>query len=198
MNHESVTEWIYQLISNKGVWRTAPATPGLLNISQYFTYMVTRLLPSWPMVKISTGPVHFRVTLDSLSGFPEPLVLKNYGKWNWEHLLDLVLFFHVFPDVLNFFQRTWHSQLYRCDYTCKILFFLKCLPHIWKLFGFNAGWHIFSYIYQSAVSCLGNEAQEIRKHIQKSTYSTNCSRFHFPEFLRARVLDTHQGYLKSI
>ena len=115
------------------------------------------------------------------------MVLKNSGKWNREHLLDLVLFLHVLPDVLNFFQQTWHSQLYRCDYTCRILFFLKYLPHIWKLFGFNAGWHIFSYIYQSAVSCLGNEAQEIRKHIQKSTYSTNCSWFHFTEFLRARV-----------
>ena len=28
-------------ISNDGVYRTAPDTPGLLNISQYFTYMVT-------------------------------------------------------------------------------------------------------------------------------------------------------------
>ena len=33
------------------------------------------------------------------------MVLKNSGKWYQEHLLDLVLFLHVFPDVLNFFQK---------------------------------------------------------------------------------------------
>ena len=38
-----------------------------------------RLLSSWPLVKIWTGPVHFRVTLDTLSGYPEPWSSKIPG-----------------------------------------------------------------------------------------------------------------------
>ena len=47
------------------------------------------------------------------------------------------------------------------------LFFLKYIPHIWQLIGFNAGWHVISYIHQLAVSCMWNEPQDIRKHMQQ-------------------------------
>ena len=39
---------------------------------KYELWVNIRLLPSWPLVNILTGPVHFRVTLDTLSGYPEP------------------------------------------------------------------------------------------------------------------------------
>ena len=42
------------------------------HLTIYCTYMDSRLLPSWLLVKIGTGPVHFMVTLDTLSGYPEP------------------------------------------------------------------------------------------------------------------------------
>ena len=38
-----------------------------------------RLLPSWPLVKILTGPLHFRVTLDTISRYPEPWPSKILG-----------------------------------------------------------------------------------------------------------------------
>ena len=39
------------------------------------------------------------------------------------------------------------------------------------------------------MSCLWNEAQDIRRHKQKSTKSRESSLCHFPEFLRAVILD---------
>ena len=38
-----------------------------------------RLLSSWPLVKILTGPVHYKVTLDTLSRFPESWSSKTLG-----------------------------------------------------------------------------------------------------------------------
>ena len=35
------------------------------------------LLSNWPFGKILTGPVHFSVTLDTLSGYPEPWFSKR-------------------------------------------------------------------------------------------------------------------------
>ena len=64
------------------------------------------MLPSWPMVKISIGPVHFTVTLDTLSGYPEPWSSKTLESETESTILDLVLFLHVLPDVLNFFPQT--------------------------------------------------------------------------------------------
>ena len=59
----------YEITLDTGHW-TQP--------SEYMQLFI-RLLPSWPMVKILTGPVHFRVTLDTLSGYPEPWSSKILG-----------------------------------------------------------------------------------------------------------------------
>ena len=37
--------------------------PEVGQINKQCLHIFTRLLPSWPMVKILSGPVHFRVTL---------------------------------------------------------------------------------------------------------------------------------------
>ena len=49
-----------------------PADPGRKYGLHGLGLVNTRLLPSSPLVRILTGAVHFRVTLDTLSGYPEP------------------------------------------------------------------------------------------------------------------------------
>ena len=43
------------------------------------------------------------------------------------------------------------------------------------------------------MSCLWNEAQDIRRQKQKFTKSRKSSLCHFPEFLRTMILDMHYG-----
>ena len=114
--------WLGELMNHEAVYRTAPATPGLLKIEDHiwtrkilgkkhcFLEMVsftvpelywknlfwactefcteictffgrvdTRLLSSWPLGKILTGPVHYRVTLDTFGEYPEPWFSKILG-----------------------------------------------------------------------------------------------------------------------
>ena len=65
----------------------------------------TRLLSNLPLGKILTGTVHCRVTLDTLSGYPEPWSSTILGS-DREDLLNIVLLLHVFSDVGNFFPQT--------------------------------------------------------------------------------------------
>ena len=149
-----------------------------------------RLLFSWPLGKILTGPVHYRVTLDPKC-ICRALLLKNSGKWQREDLLDLVFFCMCFlmswtsfhkHDRANWIYVTMHEEFFfswNIFHTfCNALASMRFLA-----------W-IVTYI-QLAVSCLWNEAQDIRRHKQKSTKSSKSSLCHFPELLRTMILDIH-------
>ena len=49
----------------------------------------SRLLSSWPLGKILTGPVHYRVTWDTLSGYPESWSSKTGGSSFPHHCVPL-------------------------------------------------------------------------------------------------------------
>ena len=123
-----------------------------------FTYI--RLLFSWPLGKILTGQVHYRVTLDTLSGYPEPWSLTILGN-DRERIKYIKCFFACVSWCLellstNMTEPTESMRLYTILHTSG-----NALASMWFL-----AW-IVTYI-QLAVSCLWNEVQDIRKHMQKA------------------------------
>ena len=86
----------------------------------------SRLLSKWPLVKILTRPVYYRVTLDTLSVYPESWSSKFLDVTE-RGLSRFSAFFLVSPDVLSFIPQTWHSQWDICNYLCKKPRWSKCI-----------------------------------------------------------------------
>ena len=140
--------------------------------------VVSRLLLSRPLGKILTRSVHFRVTLDTLSGYPE-LWISKIPASDREDLTNLVFFACV----------SWCLELHSTNIT-QLTIHANALPDMWNIFQENTIFYIHSHI--NSVGCVvWKEVQDIRKHMQKSTKSIKCSLSHFPELLWTRVLDTH-------
>ena len=105
-----------------------------------------RLLPSWPLEKVLTGPAGLKIPL---AGIQNPGVFISCVS----SCLELY--------STHITEPTKFMWLYMWE-----LFLLKYCRHICQVIGFNVVWLINNYIYQSAVSCLWNKAQDKRKHVQ--------------------------------
>ena len=99
--------------------------------------------------------------------------------------------------VLDFLPETCYSQVNIYNKSCKKLHWSQCIARCVESISRKTISNMYSFIDSVGCVMFVEKVEAIKKHMLKSMKSSKSSLYHFLEFFRTRVLDTHEGYLKS-